>query len=263
MSCWPLVNHEMQNIAVGVVWTRLLIKCLLISDCCWGEWLWFRMCFWFRLIPYVSVWTLHSHLNSSHSITHTSHAHTFTHKQTNKQPSCTIPHTLKWWPRRDSQDGQAFNMYFMSYVITDIYLSCFLLQFLSNVHAYFNYRPSEVNTASVLRGDYCSDLHIHCMLKNFIFHSPHAPCLMHALIYTFDLVFATCQTLDSHSLVWWIIIYPPVPIFGIFLPASPNISRLGCWASTNVLLYMLCLYPWVCHPTLAISGSHSSITRVT
>ena len=71
------------KIAVGVVWTRLLIKCLLISDCCWGEWLWFRMCFWFRLIPNVSVWTSHSHLNSSHSITHISHAHTLTHKPTN------------------------------------------------------------------------------------------------------------------------------------------------------------------------------------
>ena len=62
-------------------------------------------------------------------------------------------------------------------------------------------------------------------IVNCTFHSLHALCMPST---RFDLVFATCQTLDSHSLVWWIINYPPASIFGNFLPASPNISRLGC-----------------------------------
>ena len=228
------------KIAVGVVWTRLLIKRLLISDCCWGEWLWFRMWFWFRLIPYVSVWKLHAHLNSSHTLDH-SHltAHTLTHKQTNNLQH-TTPHTLKWWPRRDSQDGQAFNMYFMYVMFNYWYvLAIFLIQFLSNVHAYFNYRPSEVNTASVLRGDYCSDLHIHYMhslnCSKIVDHSPHALCMPST---RFDLVLATCQTLDSHSLVWRIIVYTPVPIFGKFF--QPAQTSQGWAAESALMFFFMC-----------------------
>ena len=173
------------KIAVGVVWTRLLIKCLLFSDCWWGEWFWFRMWFWFRLIPYcfrVNITFTSPFITHTRSLT----PHTHTQSHTNEPTTFyhTIPHTLKWWPRRDSQDGQAFNMYFMyitSCLITDMYLQFFLYNFLSNVHAYFNYRPSEVNTASVLRGDYCSDLHIHYMhslnCSKIVDHSPHALCM--------------------------------------------------------------------------------------
>ena len=50
-----------------------------------------------------------------------------------------------------------------------------------------------------------------------------------------------------------------LPVFlATFCQRAQNNLEAVC--PINVLLYMLCLYPWVFHPTLAISGSHSSIT---
>ena len=62
---------------------------------------------------------------------------------------------------------------------------------------------------------------------------------MHALVYTFDLVFATCQTLDSHSLVWRIIVYTPAFLFlgKFFQPAQTSQG----WAAEPALMsFFIC-----------------------